>query len=113
MESSRRHWLMSKLVVWLFRTLSVAACLWLSACVVVDSAAISESAGGGTGVTTDYSDYGILHLSDPSDLTSNASAALAKQCQSGMLTGVSTQLKTREWFLLVQYYTVTASAVCK
>jgi hypothetical protein len=112
MRSNRRYWLMSKLVVWLFPSLSVAACFLLSACVVVNSASISESAGGGTGVTTEYSDYGILHLSDPSDLTSNASAALAKQCQSGILTNVSTQLKTREWFLF-EYYTINATAACK
>ena len=61
----------------------------------------------------EYSDYGILHLSAPGNLTSNANAALASQCQSGMITDVQTELSMRDWFAIVQYYTVTAAAVCK
>jgi hypothetical protein len=49
----------------------------------------------------------------PSDLTSSANAALVKQCQSGMLSNVQTELSVRDWFLIVQYYTVDATAVCK
>ena len=104
---------MDKLVVWLFRTFAVGFCLLLSACVFVNSSAISESAGGGSAVNTEYSDYGILHLTAPSNLTSNANATLAKQCQSGIVSDVQTELSTRDWFLIVQYYTVTTSAVCK
>ena len=104
---------MKKLIVLVFRTLPVTACLLLSGCVLINSGAISESNGGGTAVKAEYSDYGILHLTAPANLTSNANAALASQCQSGMISDVQTQLSTRDWFLIVQYYTVTTAAVCK
>jgi hypothetical protein len=104
---------MNKLVVWLFRTLAMGVCLLLSACVFVDSSAISESTGSGSAVKAEHSDYGILHLTAPSGLTSDANAVLAKQCQSGMLSNVQTELSMRDWVLIVQYYTVTTTAVCK
>jgi hypothetical protein len=104
---------MNKLTVWLFRMLGVSLCLLVSACVFVNSSAISESTGSGSQVKTEYSDYGILHLIAPSDLTSGANAALVKQCQSGVLSNVQTELSLRDWFLIVQYYTVDATAVCK
>jgi len=104
---------MNKLVAWISRAMSIGVCLLASACVFVNSSAISESAGSGSAVNAGYSDYGILHLTAPSSLTSDANAALAKQCQSGMLSDVQTELSTRDWFLIVQYYTVTVSAVCK
>jgi hypothetical protein len=103
----------NELVVWLLRTLAVGVCLSLSACVFVHSSAISESTGSGSAVNAEHSDYGILHLTSPSSLTSDANAALAKQCQSGMLSDVQTELSMRDWFLIVKYYTVTAAAVCK
>jgi hypothetical protein len=87
--------------------------LSLSACVFVNSSAISESTGSGSPAKVEYGDYGILHLIAPSDLTSSANAALVKQCQSGMLSNVQTELSVRDWFLIVQYYTVDATAVCK
>src|SRR5579863_3255476 len=104
---------MNQLGVWLLRTLAVGVLLSLSACVLIHSSAISESAGGGSAVNAEYSDYGILHLSAPTNLTSDANAALAKTCQSGMLSDVQTEMSMRDWFLIVQYYTVTATAVCK
>jgi hypothetical protein len=104
---------MYKHVAGLFRTLTVGVCLLLSACVFVNSSAISESTGSGTAVSAEHSDYGILHLTAPRSLTSDANAALAKQCQSGMFSDVQTELATRDWFLIVQYYTVTTAAVCK
>jgi hypothetical protein len=100
-------------VVLLARALTVVACLSLSACVLIHSGSISESVGGGTQVKTEYSDYGLLHLTAPANLTSNANAALASQCQSGMLSDVQTELSMRDWFAIVQYYTVTTAAVCK
>jgi hypothetical protein len=105
--------LMNKLVLGFFRTLAVGGCLLLSACVLIHSSAISESTGGGSAVNAEHSDYGILHLTAPVSLTSDANATLAKQCQSGMLSDVQTELSMRDWFLIVQYYTVTATAVCK
>ena len=104
---------MNKLLVWLFGSLTLSACLLISACVLINSSAISESAGAGTPVNASYSDYGILHLTAPSSLTSDANAELAKQCQSGVLSDVQTELSMRDWLAIVQYYTVTASAVCK
>jgi hypothetical protein len=104
---------MNRLMVWFFRMLGLSLCLSLSACVFVNSSAISESTGSGSPVKVEYGDYGILHLMAPSDLTSSANAALVKQCQSGMLSNVQTELSVRDWFLIVQYYTVDATAVCK
>ena len=98
---------------WLFRSFMIGLCLSVSACVFIRSGSISESAGGGTMVRAEYSDYGILYLSAPSNLTSGANAALASQCQSGMLSDVQTELSMRDWLAIVQYYTVTAAAVCK
>jgi hypothetical protein len=104
---------MNKLVVWIFRPLALGVCLLLSACVLINSGAISESTGSGSAVHSEYSDYGILHLTAPANLTSNANSALAAQCQSGMLSDVQTELSMRDWFLVVQYYTVTTAARCK
>jgi hypothetical protein len=104
---------MNKFVEKLCRVVAVGIFLSVSGCVFVHSSAISESTGSGSAVSAEYSDYGILHLIAPSGLTSNANAALVRQCQSGMLSGVQTELSMRDWFLIVQYYTVTASGVCK
>jgi hypothetical protein len=104
---------MNRLVVSLFLSLALSICFLLSACVLIHSGAISESTGGGSAVQSEYSDYGILHLTAPANLTSGANAALAAQCQSGMLSDVQTELSMRDWFLIVQYYTVTTAARCK
>jgi hypothetical protein len=104
---------MNRPVVYFFRTLCLGLCLSLSACVFIQSGSISESTGGGTTVKAEYSDYGILHLTAPADLTSHANGALASQCQSGMVSNVQTELSMRDWFAIVQYYTVTTAAVCK
>jgi hypothetical protein len=104
---------MNKHIAWLFRILGMSLCLSLPACVFLNSSAISESTGSGSPVKTEYSDYGILHLIAPSDLTTSANAALVKQCQSGMLSNVQTELSTRDFFFIIQYYTVDATAVCK
>jgi len=104
---------MRTLVIWLFRSLVVSLGILLSACVVIHSGTISESAGGGSAVKAEYSDYGLLHLTAPSGLTSSANAALASQCQSGRISDVQTELSMRDWFLIVQYYTVTTTAVCR
>src|SRR5579883_122225 len=85
----------------------------LSACVFVRSSSISESSGAGSAVSATDSDYGILRLTKPQGLTAAANADLAKQCPSGLLSDVQTQLSMRDWLLIVQYYTVTANAVCK
>lgn len=97
----------------LSQTLVVTVCLSLSACVMLNSSSISESSGGGSPVSAEYSDYGILHLTAPATLTSNANTALASKCQSGQLSDVQTELSTREWFGIVQYYTITTNGNCK
>ena len=87
--------------------------LCLSACIMIQSSTIGGSTGAGSPVSARESDYGLLRLTKPQGLTSAASADLAKQCSSGLVTDVQTQLSMRDWFLLVQYYTVAADAVCK
>src|SRR5579864_3721554 len=104
---------MMKLVTPLLRMLAVGFCLSLSAFVLIHSSAISESSGGGSPVGATHSDYGILRLSKPEGLTSAANADLVRQCQSGLLTDVQTELSMRDWFLIVQYYTLTVNAICK
>lgn len=105
--------MMTRLVACLFSTLAVGLCLSLSACVLIHSSTISESSGSGSPVTATRSDYGILRLSKPAELTSTTNADLLKQCQSGLLTDIQTELSMRDWFLIVQYYTLTANAICK
>jgi outer membrane protein OmpA-like peptidoglycan-associated protein len=104
---------MIKLVTPLLRMLTVGFCLSLSACVLIHSSAISDISGGGSPVGATHSDYGILRLSKPEGLTSTANADLVRQCQSGLLTDVQTELSMRDWFLIVQYYTLTVNAICK
>jgi outer membrane protein OmpA-like peptidoglycan-associated protein len=87
--------------------------LWMSACVFVRSSTIGQTTGAGSAVSASHSDYGILLLSEPQGLTAAAHSELAKQCPSGLLTDVQTQLSVRDWFFIVQYYTVDANAICK
>jgi len=99
--------LLQSLVVGAFLAVS------LSACVFIRSSTIGQTTGAGSPVSAADSDYGILRLSKPHGLTSAANADLMRQCQSGLLTDVQTQLSMRDWFLIVQYYTVDANAICK
>ena len=85
----------------------------LSACLFINSSTISPTTGPGAAVTATDSDYGILRLTKPNGLTSAANADLLKQCPSELLTDVQTQLSLRDWFLIVQNYTVMANAICK
>jgi len=87
-------------------------CVALSACVVLKSSAISDrSGGGGQSVTAEAGDYGILHLTSPDNLTQTASSQLVSKCQ-GKLTNVQTELTMREW-VIIQWYVVSATAVCQ
>ncbi len=99
----------------LFLALAVSALfsLSLSACVFIHSSTIGETTGSGTPLSATYNGYGILRLTKPQGLTSDVNAELVKQCQSGLVTDVQTQLSMRDWFLLVQYYTLEANAICK
>jgi len=89
------------------------ASFWLSACVFIRSSSIGQTTGSGTAISASDSDYGILLLSKPQGLTAAANADLAKQCPSGLITDVQTQLSMRDWLAIVQYYTVDANAICK
>lgn len=94
-------------------TVATALSLSLSACIMIHSSSIAQSTGNGSPISATESDYGILRLSKPQGLTSAANADLTKQCSSGLVTDVQTQLSMRDWLLIVQYYTVVANAVCK
>jgi outer membrane protein OmpA-like peptidoglycan-associated protein len=115
MKSKTNAKLSTKRVASLLQTLAIGAFLTvsLSACVFIRSSTIGQSTGSGAPVSAVDSDYGILRLTKPQGLTSTANADLVKQCQSGLLTDVQTQLSMRDWFLVVQYYTVMANAICK
>jgi outer membrane protein OmpA-like peptidoglycan-associated protein len=115
MKSKSNGKSMTEAVAPLFCVLAVGALLSisLSACVFIHSSTIGQITGTGTPIGAEDSGYGILRLSTPTDLTSTTDADLLKQCQSQLLTAVRTQLKVRDWFLLVQYYTLTANAICK
>jgi outer membrane protein OmpA-like peptidoglycan-associated protein len=115
MKSKARVSSLTTRVASAFPALAVCAFLSisLSACVFINSSVIGQSTGTGSAVSAVNSDYGILRLSKPHGLTSAVNADLLKQCPSALLTDVQTQLSMRDWFLIVQYYTVTANAVCK
>jgi outer membrane protein OmpA-like peptidoglycan-associated protein len=115
MKSKARVSSLTTRVASAFRALAVCTFLSisLSGCVFIHSSVIGQSTGTGSGVSAVDSGYGILRLSKPQGLTSAVNADLLKQCPSALLTDVQTQLSMRDWFLIVQYYTVTANAVCK
>lgn len=115
MRTTPSGWLRPRVVASLLCQLSVGALLstWLSACLFINSSTISQTTGSGAAASATDSDYGILHLTKPDGLTSAANADLLKQCPTQLLTDVQTQLSVRDWFLIVQNYTVAANAVCK
>ncbi len=93
----------------------VAAMLAISAhtcgCVFVQSSAVSERAGAGNPITANASDLGYLHLIAPQGLTQNALANLLSNCATGKVSGVTTELQIRDFFL-VQSYNVSVSGSC-
>ena len=115
MRTTPRGWLRPRVVASLLCQLSVGTLLstLLSACLFINSSTISQTTGSGAAASATDSDYGILHLSKPDGLTSAANADLLKQCPTQLLTDVQTQLSVRDWFLIVQNYTVAANAICK
>jgi hypothetical protein len=84
----------------------------LSGCIFVQSGTISSTAAKGNSVSASSSDWGILHLTIPHDLTSTVNGQLLGQCPSGKVANVSTQFDMREFFL-AQMYTVTADGLCQ
>jgi len=88
--------------------LVLAICLTVAGCKFLLSSSISERSGSGQTVAGVESSFGVLHLTVPQDLTTFTNMDLVRQCPSGRLTNVTTELKFREWFLF-QYYKVSAS----
>jgi hypothetical protein len=101
-----------KKITWLFAAVFFA----MTGCVSIESSSISGSPNGVSGTPVHVSeegDFGILHLSSPTDLTTKADQDLMSQCSSGHLSNVQTQLSIRDWFLIVQVYKVRATAICQ
>jgi outer membrane protein OmpA-like peptidoglycan-associated protein len=93
------------------RVMALVICLTIPGCITLQSSTISNRTGAGPRVAGKESSFGFLHLTVPQDLTGFANTDLVRQCPSGILTNVTTELKFREWFLF-QYYSVWASAEC-
>src|SRR6266851_3073829 len=91
---------------------ALVAAMGLNGCVMIESSSIGERRATGQGATATNSGYGILRLTAPLGLTSGANSQLAGSCPSGKFTNPQTELAMRD-FIIVQYYTVTANAVCE
>lgn len=91
---------------------SLVASMALSGCVVIESSSIGERQATGQATTASTNGYGILRLSAPVGLTTGANSQLATGCPSGKFTNPQTELSMRD-FIIIQYYTVTADAVCQ
>ena len=81
-------------------------------CVFIRSSSISSSTGTGNAVSASASDMGFIELIAPVGLTHNANQQIATQCPSGKFTDVQNELSIRD-FLIVQLYTISATAVCQ
>lgn len=88
------------------------AMMGLSGCVFVMSGTVSSTAAKGNAVSAEASDWGILHLSVPEDLTTRVNGQLTGACPSGKVSNVATELTLREFFL-AQMYTVSATGLCQ
>lgn len=87
----------------------------VTGCVSIESSGISDSPKGVSGTevrVTEQGDFGILHLTSPTDLTAKANQDLLSKCSSGRLSNVQTQLSDRDWLGIVQVYKVRARAIC-
>ena len=89
----------------------LAGCVLACGCVVVESSAISDRAGAGNPISASASDLGYLRLVAPQGLTQTALANLLGNCATGKVSGVTTELSMRDFFI-VQSYTVSVSGVC-
>jgi hypothetical protein len=89
------------------------ALMGLSGCFYLMSGTISATpVKGSSNVSASSSDWGILYLTIPNGLTAATNGQLVGQCPSGKISGVTTQLTLRDFFL-AQMYTVTATGVCQ
>ena len=92
--------------------MALGLCAMFSGCVWVRSSSIGDRSGGGQTVHVYTGDYGILHLTTPDGITEAANSQLVSQCQGGKVTNAQTEMAMREW-ILIQWYTVNAVAVCQ
>jgi len=91
---------------------ALLASMTLNGCVMIESSSIGERRATGQGATATADGYGILRLTAPVGLTTGANSQLAGSCPSGKFTNPQTELTMRD-FIIVQYYTVKADAVCE
>ena len=89
----------------------LAISVFASGCVFIRSAAISDRAGAGAPISGTASDYGYLELIAPVGLTQAAFANMLGSCATGKVTGVTSELEVRDFFI-VQYYSVSATGSC-
>src|SRR5260370_22922560 len=89
----------------------LAISAYLYGCVFVQSSAVSDRTGLGNPIAANASDLGYLHLIAPQGLTQTALANLLSQCATGKVSGVTTELQSRDFFL-VQSYNVSVSGTC-
>jgi hypothetical protein len=89
----------------------VAGCAQVYGCVFVQSSAIADRSGAGNPITANASDLGFLHLVAPQGLTQTALANLLSNCATGKVSGVTTELSVRDFFV-VQSYNVAVSGTC-
>src|SRR5271167_3634561 len=89
----------------------LAGCVQAYGCVYVQSSAISDRAGAGNPISSSASELGFLHLVAPQGLTQTALSNLLSNCATGKVSGVTTELTMRDFFI-VQSYNVSVSGTC-
>ena len=95
----------------IFVAAALAALVQLCGCIFVQSSAISDRGGSGNAISGSASDLGYLHLSAPQGLTQTALSNLLSNCATGKVSGVTTELTTRDFFI-VQSYNVSVTGTC-
>ena len=89
----------------------LAGCALTYGCVFVQSSAIADRSGAGNPISANASDLGYLHLVAPQGLTQTALSNLLSNCATGKVSGVTTELQVRDFFL-VQSYNVSVTGTC-
>jgi hypothetical protein len=89
----------------------LAGCTLTYGCVFVQSSAIADRSGGGNPISANASDLGYLHLVAPQGLTQTALSNLLSNCATGKVSGVTTELQVRDFFI-VQSYNVSVTGTC-
>lgn len=89
----------------------LAGCAQAYGCVFVQSSSVSDRGGAGNPISANASDLGYVHLVAPQGLTQTALANLLSNCATGKVSGVTTELTMRDFFI-VQSYNVAVSGTC-